>query len=588
MDLELLIQRLFAAETPEARSEILSEIEDPAAIAAEARTVGADLLAGDITDEALASVEALAQTNEWVAEEIARRETLAAEAAQTVADLRDRLGVDPPAPEGDEPDPALAAGDEPDPAGDEPDPAPAEGDPAPVTGEPTAAVTEPEPEPAAPAAAAPQRRTPNLAALRDYVPAANQPVDEPAGPGTRPVRVQAGPDLPSFSPGSEIVDVDALAQAMIERRESLGNSSGGDKVRVARMNYQHLLTLASEDPNQNALLLAKAALPTALTASGGFCAPSENVYNFIKVNSPEDLVQGFLPTMGAPRGAVNFPTSPDIRDAFALPTSHAYTEQNDIDSVHKTTTVIPCPEWAECTVEAQYDILQFGNFAARALPEWVTHWTGLSMDVHDHLVSAKLAAKMVTLSNAAINVLASGGATATLLSFANLAGADYRQDLRMPRAAPLDMMVPSWTYAAIRADLVRSGAKTELEALMISDAQINSWFAVNNLTLRPVTDWQGSIGGTVDTGASTFPQSLTFLVFAPGTFVRLDMGTLDLGLVRDSTLNQTNDYNIFVESFETVCKPGLESRAYTIELCVNGEFSSLGDLTCSGASHGAS
>jgi hypothetical protein len=401
------------------------------------------------------------------------------------------------------------------------------------------------------------------------------------------VRVSAGPDLQSFPSGAALNTVDDVAQAMIERRETLG-AGQADKVRVARFNYQDSLTMASENPEENRLLIHRAGLPNALTASGGFCAPSENVYTFIKVNRPTDLTQDFLPTMGAARGAVNFPTSPDIRDAFALPTSHAYTEANDISAVHKTTAVIPCPEWAECTVEAQYDILQFGNFAARALPEWVTHWTGLSLDAHDHLVSAKLALKMVTASNATINVLASGGATATLLSYTNLAGADYRQDLRMPRSAPLDVMVPSWIYAAIRADLARSGAKTDLDALAIPDSVIDGWFAENNLTLRPVTDWQGSIGGTVDTGASTFPQSLEFLIYAPGTFVRLDMGTLDLGLVRDSTLNQTNDYNIFVETFETVCKPGLESRSYTVELCVNGEFSALGDLTCAGASHGAS
>ena len=37
-----------------------------------------------------------------------------------------------------------------------------------------------------------------------------------------------------------------------------------------------------------------------------------------------------------------------------------------------------------------------------------------------------------------------------------------------------------------------------------------------------------------------------------GTMVFLDGGTLELGIVRDSALNSTNDYQIFAESFEDV------------------------------------
>lgn len=34
------------------------------------------------------------------------------------------------------------------------------------------------------------------------------------------------------------------------------------------------------------------------------------------------------------------------------------------------------------------------------------------------------------------------------------------------------------------------------------------------------------------------------------TFIHLDGGTLDLGVVRDSTLNATNDFQVFGEVFE--------------------------------------
>jgi hypothetical protein len=50
----------------------------------------------------------------------------------------------------------------------------------------------------------------------------------------------------------------------------------------------------------------------------------------------------------------------------------------------------------------------------------------------------------------------------------------------------------------------------------------------------------------------------------------LDGGTLDLGLVRDSTLNSTNDYKIFLETFEGVAKVGVESLRVTTPVILAG------------------
>ncbi len=47
-------------------------------------------------------------------------------------------------------------------------------------------------------------------------------------------------------------------------------------------------------------------------------------------------------------------------------------------------------------------------------------------------------------------------------------------------------------------------------------------------------------------------------------------GTLDLGLVRDSTLNATNDYQVFSESWECVVPKVIESLKITSTLCTTG------------------
>ena len=50
----------------------------------------------------------------------------------------------------------------------------------------------------------------------------------------------------------------------------------------------------------------------------------------------------------------------------------------------------------------------------------------------------------------------------------------------------------------------------------------------------------------------------------------LDGGALDLGLVRDSTLNSQNDYQIFYEEFFGLAFIGLESFKVTSNVCPNG------------------
>jgi hypothetical protein len=50
------------------------------------------------------------------------------------------------------------------------------------------------------------------------------------------------------------------------------------------------------------------------------------------------------------------------------------------------------------------------------------------------------------------------------------------------------------------------------------------------------------------------------------TFLHLDYGTLDLGLIRDSQLNSSGDYQIFGETFENVVKK--IAKAYDVPVAL--------------------
>jgi hypothetical protein len=74
-----------------------------------------------------------------------------------------------------------------------------------------------------------------------------------------------------------------------------------------------------------------------------------------------------------------------------------------------------------------------------------------------------------------------------------------------------------------------------------------------------------------------FADSFTWYLFAEGTFLFLDGGTLDLGIIRDSSLVGTNDYKMFVETFEGIAKVGVEGLAITSTINVNGSAAALRD-----------
>jgi hypothetical protein len=113
-------------------------------------------------------------------------------------------------------------------------------------------------------------------------------------------------------------------------------------------------------------------------------------------------------------------------------------------------------------------------------------------------------------------------------------------------------------------------AYSEIDAY-IAARGINASFALDTAAGASPFGAQGS-------GAmNEFPDTFVWYIFAEGSFLFLDGGTLDLGVIRDSTLVGTNDYKMFVETFENVALVGVESLQVTSTINVNGVAAALRD-----------
>jgi chemotaxis protein histidine kinase CheA len=396
-----------------------------------------------------------------------------------------------------------------------------------------------------------------------------------------PTTIIAGGDLPGITAGSPLPNMRAVAQAILDRKKGMGRTSGGDGEQFTVATFttkfpeERFLTANDVEGNRAKVEAVKS---EALVAAGGSAAPLEVRYELFGLGDDARPVRDSLAVFGADRGGIRYITPPvlgDLNGSVSL-----WTLQNDIDAANGVNVTKPSLRviaGAEITVytDAIPLSLTFGNFGARAYPELVERHTQLGMIQHARFAETRLLTRIGSLSTA-VTADKQLGAAKDILVQVEQAAAGYRNRHRMDENAPLRAIFPAWFANAFRADLTKQiPGNGEEDTLALAQAKITSWFGVRNINLTWTMDGEaGQVLGAQAAGAlNAFPSQVIWYLFAEGTFLFLDGGTLDLGLVRDSTLNATNDYKIFLETFEGVAKVGVESLRVTSNLAILGASS---------------
>ena len=78
------------------------------------------------------------------------------------------------------------------------------------------------------------------------------------------------------------------------------------------------------------------------------------------------------------------------------------------------------------------------------------------------------------------------------------------------------------------------------------------------------------IGAQSDGDILDFPDIAEVLIWPEGGILFIDQGELNIGLVRDSTLNETNDVKFFSETFENAAVVAAEAFYGQFTLCPTG------------------
>ena len=551
---------------------------------------------GEFTDEDLATLGTLTEGIEALSAEISTREQAAAERAAKAAEMAAKVGADKPVAEDEEDAPAEEKAEA------EEDTAEAESEKkaaeeaenkakaAAADVEPAAEV-DAEPETEAVTAAAP-RGPIKLSGIRRHVHTPAPAItEETSVEDTTPKARMTVADVPGFAADSD-ASFEDLAVALDRRLQGFNSGAYAAAARAGRaMSERHSLAVVRKAFDERATVgspeSADAAMAFAvneknlpggsLVAAGGWCAPSETVYDLLEDESRDGLIS--LPEINVTRGGIKFTKGPKFADLYAAP-SFNFTEAEAKEGKYQPTSAtdptnkvgakpvyhVPCTDFEEVRLSAAGLHIQAGLLQQRGYPELVARTIRGALVAHEHKMSERIIASMETQSTAVSMDSGQIGAAAPILTAIELQVEHYRYAQRLSRSTTLEAVFPYWVHGAIRTDLAR---RQGVDLIDVPDSRIDAWFRSRGVNAQFVYDWQALTG---EAGAfKVWPGSLKFLLYSAGTFVKGSQDVITLDTVYDSVLLGQNDYTaLFTEEGYLVAKRGHDARVVTVPLNPNG------------------
>lgn len=386
-----------------------------------------------------------------------------------------------------------------------------------------------------------------------------------------PVFITAAADVPDFSTGQALTDMDEVGKALVSRMRGFGTPSGDGEsenlqhygVAKFKMDFPEELTVKPHGDDMAVLTYAakESRLEgNSLTAAGGWCAPSETLYDLCVTETLDGILS--VPEVNVSRGGIKFTKGPDFGTLYSA-IGFLQTEAQAIAGTTKTCYEVACPSFTDVRLDAIGVCIKAPILTNSAYPEVVNRVLSGSMVVHAHKVNASVIGRMVTSAGAALVANDFGGSTASTMSAIDLVGDQLRQKYKMGLMDTMEVVLPYWVRNALRDDLaLRSGRPIDA----ITDAFISAEFAARRMNPQFVYDWQ-----ELDITKDGYPATFQVLMYPAGTFVKGTSDVITLNAVYDAASLSTNVYTaLFFEQGLLVANMCNEARLVTIPVCNAG------------------
>lgn len=301
-----------------------------------------------------------------------------------------------------------------------------------------------------------------------------------------------------------------------------------------------------------------------LVAAGGWCAPSEAIYDFLPTTNAQNLLS--LPEVSIARGGLRFPVEPDFSALYDATRFHM-TEAEAISGKTKECVEIPCAEMEEIRLDVMWTCVTGNLLSNKGWPELTAKFIAEAMKAHAHRLSAARLASVLELSDDVNANVPEIGTVGTILNALELHAEDLRLKYRLGNAT-IEGIAPSWLKAVLRADLAY---RDEVLPQHVTDDDLIRHLADRGIVVQFVDDFQTDVIGAGHEGLA-YPDAVNVVLYPAGTFFSAVQNVVNLGAIYDSTgLSKNQRTEMFLEDGYGVGKRAYEGRNITIPLDINGQ-----------------
>lgn len=397
----------------------------------------------------------------------------------------------------------------------------------------------------------------------------------------------ASADVPGYSTGGQLQDLEVVGEAVVSRMKGLPTHRvGGDKgvqnrYSVAKIDLTQVRTqgLSQKDYRDDQELLTAAARESrlaggSLTAAGGWCAPSETFYDLCAIESTDGLLD--LPTINVSRGGIHFTKGPSFSDVYSNEDlGWVLTEAEVIAGTPEKTCIdIECPPFEDVRLDAVGLCVRVPLLTQAAYPELVRRTIELALIAHQHKVDANIIGRIVAGSEV-IDVAGQFETATDSIAKIEQAANYIRQQWRMSFSETLEVLAPYWYRTTVRADLAR---RTGVDLINVSDATIEAYFTQRGLRIQWLYNFQPL---TAPGGVVTTPDEVELVVYPAGTWVKGSTDVISLDAVYDSQSLLQNVFTaLFVEEGVLVANTCFDSFRITLPTCGSGRTGAADITSC--------
>jgi hypothetical protein len=375
--------------------------------------------------------------------------------------------------------------------------------------------------------------------------------------------------------GYPIADLDELGEHLAQELGA-GGAPGEHLVASFGLQYPSERRLDGTDQDWSRIR-AVVRERESLVASGGVPGPAEPRYEIAAYGSANRPLRDALPSFLAARGEVTLSRPPLLSDIVVDSGSGSavttVTSSQDASGATKGVQVVAPATPVTATVRGQAQRLEFGNMTERFSPETQQAWITTTLAAAARQAESKLLADINGECDRFTDTPARYGAFRDLKRAVHGIAAEMRDrarefDRRLVFAFPFfvpDMLVT---------DLVSQSPGDQAWSVTRDDviAEMRTWaggiipvFMLDGLNGRLLTT------PTTNGRSAGFDYDVDIWGWFDGAMLLLDGGGINLGIVRDSTLNGRNALQTFTETFETAMRvSSVKGVRLTISLCASG------------------